>query len=71
MASACSSLSDDDFSTLVESVRTKVSDKAKNQKEEFERYAKELTTHDYLFDRQEQEKEALGTISKQEFQAYF
>ena len=48
-------MTDEEFKTGVDSVLTIVSEKDKNQKEEFTRFWAELNRHKYQFDRQEKE----------------
>ena len=65
-------MSDEEFDTNVNSVKTIISEKDKNLTEEFERYwRKELVTHAYQFDRQNANIALLATLTKAELQAYF
>ena len=48
-------MTDEEFKTGVDSVLTIVSEKDKNQKEEFGRFWAKLNRHKYQFDRQEKE----------------
>ena len=63
-------MTDEEFKTGVDSVLTIVSEKDKNQKEEFTRFWAELNRHKYQFDRQEKEIQSLKHLTKAEFQSY-
>ena len=47
------SLSDEDFKTNVESIITRISEKDYNLSGDFKRMFQEISTHKYLFDRQQ------------------
>ena len=63
-------MTDEDFTTNVGSVMTEIAEKDKNLNEAFSRAWSEMACHKYKFDRQESDIAMLGTITKQEFQAY-
>jgi hypothetical protein len=47
-------LSDGEFTTNVNAVKTKIAEKDKNQQEEFDRYWRyDITSHSYLFKSQD------------------
>ena len=65
-------MTDEQFQTCVGSVMTDISEKDKNLLEAHNRiWGAELSTHAYIFDRQDREVALLPTITKAEFQAYF
>ena len=65
-------MTDEQFATVVGAVMVDISEKDKNLAEANQRHwAYELSTHAYVFDRQEREIALLPTITKAEFQAYF
>jgi len=65
-------MTDEEFDTIKSAVNTRISEKDKNQQENFERmWIKELSTHKYVFDRQEKNIALLATVTKQEFVDFF
>lgn len=64
-------ISEEEFKTQVDSVMTKISEKDYNLAKEHNRYWSEISTHKYLFDRQQKEIEELKTLTRQEFIDYF
>lgn len=64
-------MSDEDFKKSRDSVLTTISEKDKNQQEDFERCYTEIATHRYQFDRQAQEIEMLKKLTLADFQAFY
>lgn len=65
-------MTDEEFDTIKSAVNTRISEKDKNQQENFERiWIKELSTHKYVFDRQDKNIALLATVTKQEFVDFF
>lgn len=60
-------LSDEEFKTNVDSVLVKITEKDYNLTKHNIRMWEEISTHKYLFDRQEKEIEVLKTLTKEEF----
>lgn len=71
MRERVASMTDEQFSTVVNAVMTDVSAKNKNMDEENGSWWSELISHDYDFDRQTKKIETLKLITKPEFQSYF
>ena len=62
-------MTEEEFTTVVGAVMTEISEKDKNLVEVFNRHWHyELSTHYYVFDRQERMVALLPTITKPEFQ---
>ena len=64
-------MSDDDFETKRQAIITKIAVKDVNLREESNRIHQEISSHKYIFDRQEQELSTLKTITKAEVQVHF
>ena len=61
-------MTDEEFTTIVNAVKTTISEKDKNLGEEFQRFwYLEFATHSYQFDRQEANIAMLSTLTKVEF----
>ena len=61
-------MTDEEFTTIVNAVKTTISEKDKNLGEEFQRFwYLEFATHSYQFDRQEANIAMLATLTKVEF----
>ena len=61
-------MTDEEFNTVRDAVKTHISEKDKNQKEDFVRmYNGEIVSHRYQWDRQEREIEMIMTLTKAEF----
>ena len=65
-------LSDSEFQETVSAVMTIVAQKDKNLKEAHSRiWTNEISTHAYIFDRQERDINQLSMVTKEEFQTFF
>jgi len=60
-------ISDEDFTTVVGAIMVKISEKDKNLMESHNRIWAQLSTHAYVFDRQERDVALLPKITKAEF----
>lgn len=64
-------LSDEDFEVQKQAVMTKLAEKDLSLSAENQRHFGEISTHHYLFDRQQRQIAELQTITKDEFIALF
>jgi secreted Zn-dependent insulinase-like peptidase len=64
-------MTDQAFSTIVNSVMIDISSKDKNMNEEHDKWWSEISFHTYEFDKQNKKIENLKLITKSEFQTFF
>ena len=68
MRTKVQNMTDEEFQTVVGAVMTDISERDKNLLEAHNRiWANELSTHAYIFDRQDRDIATLPTITKAEF----
>jgi len=68
---AIKKISDEDFEQAVSAVNTIISEKPMNLGQDNDKMMSEISTHHYIFDRQDKSIEMLKTITKEEFLAHF
>ena len=65
-------MTDDEFETNINAIKTILSEKEKNLSEDFERvFGNELSIHAYQFDRRDKQLALIATFTKADFQQYF
>lgn len=64
-------MTEEEFKIHVDAVLVKVSEKDYNLQKDNFRFWQEISTHKYLFDRQEKEIEALKSLKKEDFIGHF
>lgn len=64
-------LSDEEFTTVRDSIQTKIAERDITLKKQAERFWREINNHEYNFDRQSGDLEVLKTITKADMQAHF
>lgn len=71
MRTKVNEISDEDFEQAKSSINTDISEKDKSLTEECTRFLRQISLHTYNFDFQEQQIEALKTVTKEDFIKHF